>query len=150
MPVQVCLAAEECGHLNFDSRVDMWWNSDSFHCGSGPRGSVHFHDIFLKVTHCPNQVRGFCFCRSSQSIHIILLLSHSVIRCSLLHRNVSRAHILLTLSICTDLHHHLSYKVDKLLTACQKTCMQGGHSEQGDFVGVMWLDRCASLDILLP
>lgn len=49
MLVQVCLAAEECGHLNFDSRVDMWWNSDSFHCGSGPRGTVHFHDIFLKV-----------------------------------------------------------------------------------------------------
>ncbi|KAK9917565.1 hypothetical protein WJX75_005821 [Coccomyxa subellipsoidea] len=47
--LKVCLAAEECGHLNFDSRVDMWWNSDSFHCGSGPRGTVHFHDIFLKV-----------------------------------------------------------------------------------------------------
>ena len=47
--LQVCLAAEECGHLNFDSRTDMWWNGDAFHCGTGPRGIVHFHDIFLKV-----------------------------------------------------------------------------------------------------
>ena len=46
---QVCLAAEECGHLNFDSRTDMWWDRDAFHCGSGPRGVVHFHDIILKV-----------------------------------------------------------------------------------------------------
>ncbi len=29
----------------------MWWNGDAFHCGSGPRGVVHFHDIFLKVHH---------------------------------------------------------------------------------------------------
>ena len=49
MGLQVCLAAEECGHLNFDSRTDMWWNGDAFHCGTGPRGVVHFHDIFLKV-----------------------------------------------------------------------------------------------------
>ena len=49
--MQVCLAAEECGHLNFDSRTDMWWNGDAFHCGSGPRGVVHFHDIFFKVCH---------------------------------------------------------------------------------------------------
>ena len=49
MDLQVCLAAEECGHLNFDSRTDMWWNGDAFHCGTGPRGVVHFHDIFLKV-----------------------------------------------------------------------------------------------------
>lgn len=49
--LQVCLAAEECGHLNFDSRTDMWWNGDAFHCGSGPRGAVPFHDIFFKVCH---------------------------------------------------------------------------------------------------
>jgi hypothetical protein len=64
LTVQVCLAAEECGHLNFDSRVDMWWNSDSFHCGSGPRGTVHFHDIFLKV--CPpSPTAAKILCRSS-------------------------------------------------------------------------------------
>ncbi len=34
----------------------MWWNGDAFHCGSGPRGVVHFHDIFFKVPplHCPH------------------------------------------------------------------------------------------------
>ena len=29
----------------------MWWNGDAFHCGSGPRGLVHFLDIFFKVCH---------------------------------------------------------------------------------------------------
>jgi hypothetical protein len=60
LSAQVCLAAEECGHLDFDSRVDMWWNSESFHCGSGPRGTVHFHDIFIKVcgAGCMNQHPG--------------------------------------------------------------------------------------------
>ena len=48
--LQVCLAAESCGHLGFDARVDKWWSSEIFHCGSGPRRTdVHFHDIFLKV-----------------------------------------------------------------------------------------------------
>ena len=47
---QVCLAAESCGHLNFDARVDKWWSSEIFHCGMGPRRTdVHFHHIFLKV-----------------------------------------------------------------------------------------------------
>lgn len=59
---QVCLAAEECGHLNFDSRTDMWWNGDAFHCGSGPRGIVHFHDIIFKVHSQPFLVRMFGVC----------------------------------------------------------------------------------------
>ena len=46
---KVCLAAESCGHLGFDARVDKWWSSEIFHCGAGPRRDVHFHDIFLKV-----------------------------------------------------------------------------------------------------
>ena len=46
---QVCLAAEECGHLDFDTRQDTWWNGDAFHCGGAPGADVHFYDIFLKV-----------------------------------------------------------------------------------------------------
>jgi hypothetical protein len=46
---KVCLAAEECGHLDFDTREDTWWNRDAFHCGGAPAATVHFYDIFLKV-----------------------------------------------------------------------------------------------------
>ena len=40
----------------------MWWNRDAFHCGSGPRGVVHFHDIILKVQSQPFPMRmsGVC------------------------------------------------------------------------------------------
>ena len=50
--MQVCLAAEECGHLDFDNRTDMWWSAEAFHCGDTPRGSPHFLDIVLKVALC--------------------------------------------------------------------------------------------------
>lgn len=66
--MQVCLAAEECGHLNFDSRTDMWWNGDAFHCGTGPRGTVHFHDIFFKVR--PTAVLGL-----RTSYHLLRVLT---------------------------------------------------------------------------
>ncbi len=46
---QVCLAAEECGHLGFDTRCDTWWNGDAFHCGGAPASTVHFYDIILKA-----------------------------------------------------------------------------------------------------
>ena len=53
---QVCLAAERCGHLDFDARADVWWSSEGFHCGddSGPDASdaaelVSFWDIYRKV-----------------------------------------------------------------------------------------------------
>ena len=56
---QVCLAAESCGHLSFDARVDKWWSSEIFHCGAGPRRTdVHFHDIFLKAR--PGKAVGTC------------------------------------------------------------------------------------------
>ena len=47
--LQVCLAAEKCGHLDFDIRSDMWWRSQGFHCGDTPAGGVSFADIFWKV-----------------------------------------------------------------------------------------------------
>jgi hypothetical protein len=47
---QVCLAAEKCGHLGFDSRADMWWSSEGFHCGDTPAGEVSFLGILLKVS----------------------------------------------------------------------------------------------------
>ena len=46
---QVCLAAEECGHLHFDVRSDMWWNSGGFECEDYPPGPVKFRATFLKV-----------------------------------------------------------------------------------------------------
>ena len=45
----MCLAAEKCGHLDFDVRSDMWWRSQGFHCGDTPAGEVSFADIFWKV-----------------------------------------------------------------------------------------------------
>ena len=47
--MQVCLAAEKCGHLDFDIRRDMWWRAQGFHCGDTPAGEVSFADVFWKV-----------------------------------------------------------------------------------------------------
>ena len=47
--MQVCLAAEQCGHLDFDIRQDMWWDPEGFYCGNLASGQVRFRDIFLKV-----------------------------------------------------------------------------------------------------
>ena len=49
MRMQVCLAAEECGHLNFDTKGDMWWSSESFHCGLTFPGHVPFRSLLLKA-----------------------------------------------------------------------------------------------------
>ena len=47
----MCLAAEKCGHLNFDSRQEMWYRAEGFHCRDAPVSSyVSFLDIYKKVT----------------------------------------------------------------------------------------------------
>lgn len=46
---QVCLAAERCGHLDFDTRLDTWYSSEGFHCGEAQAGDVGFWDIYRKV-----------------------------------------------------------------------------------------------------
>ena len=46
---QVCLAAEKCGHLDFDVRSDTWWRGQGFHCGDTPAGEVSYADVFWKV-----------------------------------------------------------------------------------------------------
>lgn len=47
--LQVCLAAEKCGHVQFNVRKDVWYSSDSFHCGDQVPGDASFWDIFNKV-----------------------------------------------------------------------------------------------------
>lgn len=47
--LKVCLAAEQCGHLDFDIRQDMWWNPEGFYCGSAPAADVNFRQLYLKV-----------------------------------------------------------------------------------------------------
>lgn len=44
--LKLCLAAERCGHVDFDVRVDMWWRNDSFHCEPSA-GDVGFWQVFL-------------------------------------------------------------------------------------------------------
>jgi hypothetical protein len=48
--LMVCLAAEQCGNLEFDARADAWWRGAGFRCAPGaPRRPVGFADILLKV-----------------------------------------------------------------------------------------------------
>lgn len=50
--LKVCLAAEKCGSLDFDVRVDMWWRAEGFHCGTNNHSDaapVSFLPILLKV-----------------------------------------------------------------------------------------------------
>lgn len=51
--LKVCLAAERCGHLRFDTRADVWWSSEGFHCGDEEAASaevaVGFWDIYKTV-----------------------------------------------------------------------------------------------------
>lgn len=49
MESQVCLAAEKCGHLDFDVRSDMWWRHEGFRCGDALAGKVTFAQVFWKV-----------------------------------------------------------------------------------------------------
>jgi len=49
--LKICLAAERCGNLEFDVRVDMWWRSDGFHC-TPTRGwmeDVGYWQVFLQA-----------------------------------------------------------------------------------------------------
>jgi hypothetical protein len=47
--LQVCLAAETCGHVDFNTRGDVWYSSEPFHCGDVPPGHVTYWQIFYKV-----------------------------------------------------------------------------------------------------
>jgi hypothetical protein len=47
--LQVCLAAETCGHVEFNTRGDVWYSSEPFHCGDIPPGHVTYLEIFQKV-----------------------------------------------------------------------------------------------------
>jgi hypothetical protein len=46
---QVCLAAETCGHVDFNTRGDVWHSSEPFRCGDIPPGHVTYLQIFQKV-----------------------------------------------------------------------------------------------------
>ncbi len=48
-PLQVCLAAEKCGHVNFDTLGDTWYSSEPFHCGAVEPQAVSYLDIYKKV-----------------------------------------------------------------------------------------------------
>ncbi|GAB4819394.1 hypothetical protein N2152v2_006440 [Parachlorella kessleri] len=50
--LKVCLAAERCGNLDFDTRLDTWYRSEGFHCSSKDSpvdGDVSFWDTYRKV-----------------------------------------------------------------------------------------------------
>jgi len=47
--LQVCLAAETCGHLQFNIKGDVWYSSEPFHCGDLPSGSVTYWELLRKV-----------------------------------------------------------------------------------------------------
>ena len=48
---KVCLAAETCGHVAFETRRDVWYSAEPLHCGPAlpdPAG-VSFWDLYRKV-----------------------------------------------------------------------------------------------------
>eukprot|EP00199_Chlamydomonas_sp_CCMP681_P002152 CAMPEP_0119112770 /NCGR_PEP_ID=MMETSP1180-20130426/41649_1 /TAXON_ID=3052 ORGANISM="Chlamydomonas cf sp, Strain CCMP681" /NCGR_SAMPLE_ID=MMETSP1180 /ASSEMBLY_ACC=CAM_ASM_000741 /LENGTH=424 /DNA_ID=CAMNT_0007100469 /DNA_START=92 /DNA_END=1366 /DNA_ORIENTATION=- len=47
--LKVTLAAETCGHTNFDIHTDTWYSSEPFHCGATPMGDVSFWELYCKV-----------------------------------------------------------------------------------------------------
>eukprot|EP00879_Flechtneria_rotunda_P014530 GHRR01015185.1.p1 GENE.GHRR01015185.1~~GHRR01015185.1.p1 ORF type:complete len:285 (+),score=76.87 GHRR01015185.1:269-1123(+) len=47
--LKVCLAAETCSHVDFNTRSDVWYSSEPFHCGDTPPGQVTYWQIFRKV-----------------------------------------------------------------------------------------------------
>ena len=61
--MQVCLAAEECGHLHFDVRQDIWWKDEGFVCESYPPEHVRFRRTFLKVRHVYLRLLAHFGCR---------------------------------------------------------------------------------------
>ena len=47
--MQVCLAAEKCGNLDFDVRNDMWNSSEGLYCNATLQTAITFRDILRKV-----------------------------------------------------------------------------------------------------
>lgn len=48
--MQVCLAAEKCGNLDFDVRNDMWNSSEGLFCNTSVHRTITFWDILTKVS----------------------------------------------------------------------------------------------------
>ena len=51
--MQVCLAAEKCGNLDFDVRNDMWYSSEGLFCNTSLHKTITFWDILRKVCILP-------------------------------------------------------------------------------------------------
>lgn len=51
--LQVCLAAEKCGNLDFDVRNDMWNSSEGLFCNTSLHKTITFWDILRKVHTSP-------------------------------------------------------------------------------------------------
>ncbi len=99
--LQVCLAAETCGHVHFNTRRDTWYSAEPFHCGGIESGEVSYWQIFQKVgtqqSRCvqrsiSQQVRcEFCTTHPQSALlrmHIVRLMSllSSCAQCSWRHR----------------------------------------------------------------
>lgn len=109
--VQVCLAAERCGHMRFDARADMWWSGEGFHCseaGSGGAlpGSISFWDIYRKVG-WPDVVA--CCCR---------LLFAACLRCYSSYRLLDNG-LCVRLSCTTETVHNILSMTKSLVAAQQ-------------------------------
>lgn len=69
--MKVCLAAHECGSLDFESRSDMWFRTSehAFQCVEGSTGAVTFFGIFMKVRFSSLAIFLFnCFCQWTSAI----------------------------------------------------------------------------------
>ena len=59
--MQVCLAAEKCGNLDFDVRNDMWNSSEGLFCNTSVLRSITFWDILTKVSRLQHEhVQKLC------------------------------------------------------------------------------------------
>lgn len=47
--LKVCLAAETCGHVDFNVRKDVWYSQEPLHCGVLSSESVPFWEAYRKV-----------------------------------------------------------------------------------------------------
>lgn len=57
--MQVCLAAEKCGNLDFDVRNDMWNSSEGLYCNTSLPKVITFWDILRKVL--PPLGKSLCY-----------------------------------------------------------------------------------------
>ena len=74
MPImQICLAAEKCKHLAFDSRLDMWWSYAGLHCGDAPAEQVTFGGILLKVGARSSKIYSWPTRGSAEHPHLVPL-----------------------------------------------------------------------------